>query len=84
MRRIGRRTEAYSTTEVREAPSERWAERVWTETQVRARNWAKKHNGRCMGAIQWNALWERTRDEIYGERWACERARSYARMEVER
>lgn len=83
MRRIGRRSETYCCTQAAKEPmSENWAERVWMTTQLRARAWAKAHGGNRMGALQWNALWERTRDEIYGTRWASEESRSHARREV--
>lgn len=81
MRRINRKDETCKTTS-RNSITGDWIQRVWNETKIRERDWSKAHRGREMGAEAWNALWERVRDELYGEMWACESKREFAMKEA--
>lgn len=81
MRRIGRRSERYTAKRGSARPAlttQGKYQRIWMETELRAKAWSKKHRGNEMNAEAWNALWERVRDELYGSAWVCERARGYA------
>jgi hypothetical protein len=79
MRRIGRRAEAYvaPAAEKRHGGENRWLH-IWNVTNIRAREWARRHHNKPMHAVEWNALWERVRDELYGVAWACDQDRSPA------
>ena len=78
MRKMGRRDEAYVPETARQERSSDWYDRVWKATEAAAREWKRRHGGRRMSAICWNALWERVRDGLYGVAWACESRRSHA------
>lgn len=79
MRQHGRRAETYTTAKRSVEPmSENWATRVYNETQIRANRWSKAHHGREMSPVSWNALWERVRNELYGEQWRCQVRRAVA------
>ena len=83
MRQHGRRNEAYTTTKRTVEPmSANWTTRVYNETMIREKQWSRAHRNREMSAVQWNSLWERVRNELYGERWACDQARSCAKEMV--
>ena len=78
MRRIGRRAEPYKAATVKQGASVNKWQRIWAETNIKAREWERTHKRHGMSAIMWNALWERVRDEIFGESWACESDREFA------
>ena len=83
MRKINRREESYTPQAATSARrTGNWIHRVYIETEIKAAAWSKAHRGKSMGAIQWNCLWERERDRIYGESWACECKHGYAREAV--
>lgn len=79
MRRIGRREERYEAKAAgtKERPHD-WYDRVFLIVTAKEREYRRTHGGRRMGAISWNALWERVRDELYVAAWACERQRAFA------
>lgn len=82
MRQHGRRSERYTANRGRaEAVTTQGKyQRIWMETELRAKAWSKKHRGNEMNPVCWNALWERVRDELYGTAWACERSRGFAKV----
>lgn len=83
MRQHGRRSETYTTARRSVEPmGDNWATRVYNETCIREKKWSRAHHGREMNPVSWNALWERVRNELYGEQWACNEKRGYAREVV--
>lgn len=45
---------------------------IWLETERRAAEWSKRHNGNRMSSSMWNTLWEKVKSEIVGNRLTIE------------